>query len=138
MSDPRASISRTVLAPPIAPSSPAEAGAESSRGGVKLIGKQHGRMRCVNLSLTAEAKETLYSRSVRDGVTLGEALMDALDQSSVPATARRPGRQNQLRRGVATVSVYVLLVPAEATDLLVRADRAGRSISDYASRALSK
>lgn len=136
MSDPRASISRTVLAPPIASSSTPEPGAESGRIGVKLIGKQHGRMRCVNLSLTIQAKDALYSRAERDGLTLGEALMDALEQSSVPSADRRPGRRTQLRRGVATTSVYVLLVPTEATDLVERASTAGRSVSDYVSRAL--
>ena len=58
MSDPRASIQRAVAAPPprsAAPPVPAGHAAEAAR----LIGKPHGRMRCVNLSLTPEAKVAL-------------------------------------------------------------------------------
>lgn len=136
MSDPRAVISRTVLAPPT-PAAKATLTTAAVEPDMRLIGKPHGRMRCVNLSLTIEAKQALYAKAHKDGLTLGEALMDVVDQSSVPATRRRPGRQGQLRRGVTTTSVYVLLVPAEAADLVARSNAAGRSVSDYVSRALT-
>ena len=134
MSDPRAVISRTVLAPPASAAAATPTAAEPD---LQLIGKPHGRMRCVNLSLTTDAKQALYAKAAHEGLTLGEALMEVIDHTTVPPTRRRPGRQSQLRRGVTTTSAYVLLVPAEAAALVARATAAGRSVSDYVSQALT-
>ncbi len=140
MSDPRASITRTVLAPPkpttaslpgVTPTTAAGAAEE-----VKLIGKRHGRMRSVNLSLTQEAKDILYTRAEADGTTLGEALMDLIAHADVPAKRRRPDRATTMRRGVRTVSVFVLLTPAEAREVVASSSAAGRSVSDFVSAAI--
>ena len=133
MSDPREIIARTVMAPPPASSREVALRAAMSRP----IGKAHGRMRCVNLSLTPAAREELYARSLRDSITLGEALMDALEEAGPSCiAARRPGRSAAVRRGVVVSPVYVLLTPAEATNLAAEADRSQRSMSDFASRLL--
>lgn len=139
MSDPRASITRTVLAPPnpTAVASPATP-AVSAIDEVRLIGKPHGRMRCVNLSLTPEAKAALYERAAVDNVTLGEALMDLVSRAEVPARQRRPDRAATMRRGVQTVSVFVLLTPGEAREIVSKAEASGRSVSDYGCSALNR
>jgi len=140
MSDPRANIARTVLAPPapVAAAPPTERlGPGAVVEDVKLIGKAHGRMRCVNLSLTHDAREALYARAATDGVSLGEALMELVAHADVQTRQRRPGREPGMRRGVQTVSVFVLLTPSEAREVVSRAEAAGRSVSDYASSALT-
>ena len=133
MSDPRGAIARTVMAPP-----PASSPKPFVSGPVpRLVGKVHGRMRCVNLSLTLAARDELYARSQRDSVTLGEALLDALDEAAPSSiAARRPGRAVTVRRGIVVLPVYVLLTPAEAANLASEADRSQRSMSDFASRLL--
>lgn len=140
MSDPRASIHRTVAAPPTPvprPSSTSARSADMSVGDeVRLIGKPHGRMRCVNLSLTREAKAALYAQADADGTTLGEALMDLAARAEVPGRRRRPDRAATMRRGVETVSVFVLLTPSEARHIVTRAEATGRSVSDYVSTAI--
>jgi hypothetical protein len=139
VSDPRASIARTVLAPHVPVSAPpAPVGASDALEGVRLIGKPHGRMRCVNLSLTPEAKERLYARATAEGVTLGEALMDLVGHATVRPLSRRPGRNPSLRRGVSTTSVFVLLTCEEASDISQRAAGSGRSVSDFVSTATSQ
>lgn len=140
MSDPRAAITRSVLAPPksAAPRPPTERSSGVERvEEVRLIGKPHGRMRCVNLSLTLEAKQALYARAEAEDVSLGEALMDLIGVAAVAVKPRRRDRTAASRRGVTTVSVFVLLTPGEARELVSRADRSGRSVSDYASRAVT-
>lgn len=133
MSDPREVIARTVMAPPPA-SSPSRV---LPTPATRLIGKAHGRMRCINLSLTADARQELYARARRDSITLGEALVDALDASVDSDVATlRPGRAATARRGVFVTPVYVLLTPAEAANLAALASRSQRSISDFASRML--
>lgn len=139
MSDPRASIARTVLAPPpspavAAPASPATV--PDVEETVRLIGKPHGRMRCVNLRLTPEAKEALYAQAHADGVTLGEALMDLVAHASVRPRTHRPGRSAVMRRGVDIRSVFVLLTADEAREVVTRASATGRSVSDYVSTAI--
>jgi len=104
---------------------------------VRQIGKAHGRMRCVNLSLTSEAKDALYAAAESDGVTLGEALMDLIAQAEVAARRKRPDRAAGMRRGIRTVSAFVLLTPSEARELVSKAEASGRSVSDYASQAVS-
>ena len=139
MSDPRAAITRTVLAPPPPASRPPQATHQTPRPAEEqpsLIGKPHGRMRSVNLALTEEARAALYSRAAEHSVTLGEALMDAIEASSVSTARWRGGRAEQ-RKGVRTSIAYVLLTNAEAMALAARATAAGRTLSDYASVALS-
>ena len=138
MSDPRASIQRAVAAPPpraAAPAPVAEA-APAATAVAQPIGKPHGRMRCVNLSLTREAKAALYAQADADGTTLGEALMDLAARAEVPGRRRRPDRAATMRRGVETVSVFVLLTPSEARHIVTRAEATGRSVSDYVSTAI--
>lgn len=141
MSDPRASITRSVLAPPrsAAPRPPVQSSSSSGERveEVRLIGKPHGRMRCVNLSLTPEAKQALYARAEAERITLGEALMDLAAQTAVAVKSRRLDRTAASRRGVPTVSVFVLLTPGEAREIVSKAERSGRSVSDYASRAVT-
>lgn len=140
MSDPRAAITRSVLAPPktAAPRPPGQSSSGVERGEeVRLIGKPHGRMRCVNLSLTLEAKQALYARAEGENVSLGEALMDLIAHATVAASPRRADRAATSRRGVTTVSVFVLLTPGEAREIVSKAERSGRSVSDYASRAVT-
>ena len=132
MSDPREVIYRTVLPPP-----PQSTPAMPNVASAELIGKIHGRLRCVNLSLTQAARDELYIRARRDSITLGEAMMDALDEAGEDCpTARRPGRTAAVRRGVDVRPVYVLLTPAEAAHLAAQAHQSRRSISDFASRVL--
>ncbi len=139
MSDPRASITRTVLAPPTpTAATPITSSAAIVAEEMRLIGKQHGRMRCVNLSLTVDAKTTLYERAAADGVTLGEALMDLVARADVPARQRRPNRSAAMRRGLQTVSVSVLLTPGEARVIVSKAEASGRSVSDYATCAVTR
>ena len=137
MSDPRASIIRTVHAPPIPGAAAQRATPAEVVEDVGLIGKPHGRMRCVNLSLTLEAREVLYARANADGVSLGEALMDLVAPASVRTRQCRPGRSAGMRRGVQTVSVFALLTPDEAREIKRRATEVGRSVSDFTSVAVT-
>ena len=138
MSDPRASITRSVLAPPRTGS--AQVVAPATRApveAVRLIGKPHGRMRCVNLSLTPDARQALYARAETECVTLGEALMSLVAHAKVATMLRRPDRAVANRRGVQTVSVYVLLTPGEAREILAKSEASRRSVSDFATSALT-
>jgi len=140
MSDPRASIQRAVAAPPArpAPSTAAllEPAASAPAVTTQLIGKPHGRMRCVNLSLPVEAAEALRDETARRDSTLGEVLIDIARKALVPAAARAVGRKPFTRRTGQTSNVYVLLTPAEALDLGLLAQQSGRSVSDFAGMAV--
>ena len=89
-------------------------------------------MRCVNLSLTPDAKTTLYAAAKTAGVTLGEALMILVRAADAPPVAARGGRAPAQRRGVATTAVFVLLTHDEATELQQLAAHTGHSISALA------
>jgi len=101
------------------------------------IGKRHGRMRCVNLSLSTDAAQTLRQLTQQRELTLGETLLDILSDADVPTRVLRNGRQPTPRRHLSTTNVYVLLTDTEATDLHTRAAKAGRTISDYTDLAIS-
>jgi hypothetical protein len=138
MSDPRASIQRAVAAPPpraAAPAPVAEA-APAATAVAQPIGKPHGRMRCVNLSLSEPAATRLRHLVAERGLTLGEVLMELVQSAVVPHSGRHAGRAPQLRRNVRLVNVYALLTPSESADLSCRAAQAGRTVSDYADQAL--
>ena len=134
MSDPRASIQRAVAAPPpraVAPAPVAEA-APTATAVAQPIGKPHGRMRCVNLSLSEPAAARLRQLVTERGLTLGEVVMDLVQSTAVPHSGRRSGRAAQSRRNVRLVSVYALFTPAESADLSGRAAQTARTVSDYA------
>ena len=133
MSDPRALIQRAVTAPPTR--QPVRHAADVEER--KLIGKAHGRMRCVNLSLTPPARDRLYAAAEHQALTLGEALMTIVDEAIVESSGRAPDRAGPARTGIQRTFVYVLLTPSEATKLAANALSSGRSVSDYASKALS-
>ena len=154
MSDPRASISRTVLAlPPTVPVTgpvrdAAVVDAESPAGEPgRLIGKRHGNMRSVGLLLTRPASDELRRVASATGATLGEAVMDALrdrhEQLARPPDQRDnsdilPRRSTaRIRRGADTTTVHVLLTEPEARALSAIADACQLSVSDLASRALT-
>lgn len=134
MSDPRASIQRAVAAPPLramASASVLEA-APTATTVAQLIGKPHGRMRCVNLSLSEPAAARLRQLVVERGLTLGEVVMDLVQSAVVPHSGRRSGRAAQLRRNVRLVNVYALFTPEESADLSSRATQTARTVSDFA------
>ena len=138
MSDPRASIQRAVAAPP--PRATASALVTdvdlTAKSSVQLIGKAHGRMRCVNLSLSEPAAARLRQLVAERALTLGEVLMELVESAVVPQSGRSAGRAPQLRRNVRVVNVYALFTPAESADLSSRAAQAGRTVSDYADHAV--
>ena len=134
MSDPRALIQRAVTAPPTKPTASQRVNDET---GPRLIGKAHGRMRCVNLSLTPPARDQLYITAAAHALTLGEALMRIVADATVEPSGRAPDRSGPARKGIQRTFVYVLLTPSEATKLSANALSSGRSVSDYASKALS-
>lgn len=101
-----------------------------------LIGKAHGRMRCVNLSLSERAAHRLRCLVAERDLTLGEALMELVQVAVISHSGRSRGRAPQLRRNRRLVSVYALLTPAESSVLRARAAEAGRSVSDYSDRVL--
>lgn len=138
MSDPRASIQRAVTAPPrraVAPAAVAEP-ATITTTVVQPIGKPHGRMRCVNLSLGEPAAARLRELVAERGLTLGEVLMELVQSTVVPHSGRGAGRAPQLRRNVRLVNVYALLTPSESADLSSRAVQTRRTVSDYADHVL--
>lgn len=138
MSDPRASIQRAVAAPPPRPLTPSAAIIEQAAIAtvVRPIGKPHGRMRCVNLSLSESSAARLRRLVAERGLTLGEVLMELMQPAIVPHSGRRAGRAPHQRRNVRLVNVYALLTPAESADLSGRAMQAGRTVSDYADHVL--
>lgn len=138
MSDPRASIQRAVAAPPPRPAAPPAPVLDTaaSVAVAPQIGKPHGRMRCVNLSLSEPAALRLRQRVAERGLTLGEVLMELVEPAVVPHSGRRTGRSPQLRRNVRLINVYALFTPEESADLSSRASQAGRTVSDYVDQAL--
>lgn len=138
MSDPRASIQRAVAAPPARPSPSTAARLESAVAATvsQPIGKPHGRMRCVNLSLSEPAATKLRRLVAERGVTLGEVTMELVQAAAVPHSGRRAGRAPHLRRDVRLVNVYALFTPPESADLSSRANQAGRTVSDYVDHAV--
>lgn len=143
MSNPRASIRRAVTAPPTTALVPsigvAVAGAsiEGRAATPRPIGKQHGRMRSVNLSLSVQAARLLRQRTTELDSTLGEVLIDLVRTATIDPAPRADGRRPAVRRNQATVNVYVLLTPKEADELQDSARRSGRSTSDFASHVLA-
>ena len=138
MSDPRASIQRAVAAPPLRAVTPASVieTAPTATTVAQLIGKPHGRMRCVNFSLSEPAAAKLRQLVVKRGLTLGEVLMELVQSAVVPHSGRRAGRPPQLRRNVRLVNVYALFTTAESAELRNRAEQTGRTVSDYADHAV--
>lgn len=140
MSDPRASIHRAVAAPPPMRAAAHEPIVQAAPSAATLelpIGKPHGRMRCVNLSLSEAAAAALRQLVADRGTTLGEVLMDLVQTVVVPHSGRSPGRAPQQRRNLRLVNVYALLTPSESAELSRRSVQAGRTVSDYADRAVS-
>lgn len=142
MSNPRASIQRAVTAPPTPASNAAgflgSVFVAEPRRTPAPIGKAHGRMRSINLSLTTQAAAQLRRTAADRNLTLGETLVDVIRASNVSHRPHRDGRQPALRRHLSTTNVYVLLTEPEAADLRDRAAASGRSISDYADLAISE
>lgn len=139
MSNPRASIQRAVAPPPgaVVVSEQRPVGTiDAAERPARPIGKQHGRMRSVNLSLPSEAADALRQETVRRGSTLGEVLMDLVRAANVPTAARAEGRGPVVRRETSTKNTYVLLTPQEATELSARASRSNRTVSDLAGLAV--
>jgi hypothetical protein len=138
MSDPRASIQRAVAAPPARPAASTAAPLEPAvaKPVTQLIGKPHGRMRCVNISLSESAALRLRRVAAERSLTLGEALMESVQSAVVPHSDRRGDRAPQLRRNIRLVNVYALLTTSESADLSSRAARSGRTVSDYADCAV--
>ena len=144
MSNPRASIQRAVTPPPARAGSAAMADETDDLPAIaavtptaRPIGKPHGRMRCVNLCLSTPAAQKLRQHTQQRELTLGETLMEIVNDSAVPRRLLRNGRQPTPRRHLSTTNVYVLLTETEATDLRTRATAAGRTISDYTDLAIS-
>lgn len=140
MSDPRASIQRAVTSPPPrpAPSTAALLDPAVAATASQPIGKPHGRMRCVNLSLSEPAASRLRQLVAERGLTLGEVLMELVQSTVVPHSGRSAGRAPQLRRNVRLVNVYALLTPSESADLSSRAAQTGRTVSDFADHAVRR
>lgn len=138
MSDPRASIQRAVAAPPPRQAAPPAPILDTATTVVVApqIGKPHGRMRCVNLSLSEPAAMRLRQLVAESGLTLGEVLMESVQSAVVPHSGRRGGRSPQIRRGTRLVSVYALFTPSESADLSGRANQAGRTVSDFVDFAI--
>jgi hypothetical protein len=73
---------------------------DSRAAAAPQIGKPHGRMRCVNLSLSEPAAMNLRQLVAERGLTLGEVLVDLVRTVVVPHSGRRPGRAPQVRRNL--------------------------------------
>jgi len=103
----------------------------------RQIGKAHGRMRCVNLCLSAASAQKLRQLARQREFTLGEALIEVVSDAVVPTRALRHGRQPATRRHLSTTNVYILLTETEAAGLRTKASNAGRTISDYTDLAIA-
>ena len=117
MSDPRASIQRAVTAPPsrtMAPSAPVHDSATTAIVALQ-IGKPHGRMRCVNLSLPVDAAVALRRATADRASTLGEVLIDIVRSVQVPTAGRAEGRSPCIRRATPTANVDCLPMPGGST-----------------------
>ena len=138
MSDPRASIQRAVTAPPprIAASAAPVLDAVKAETAAQ-IGKPHGRMRCVNLSLPVDAAVALRRATADRASTLGEVLIDIVRSVQVPTAGRAEGRSPCIRRATPTANVYVLLTQSEAGELGSLASQARRTVSDFAGVAIA-
>lgn len=135
MSDPRAVIKRAV-APPPSPRQDAGPAPAALQPAGRQIGKAHGRMRCVNLALTPEAKRVLYEAAETQRVSLGEALVELVQSAHVQPAPERGGRSPAQRRGLTTTAVFVLLTPTEASTLADAAADVGHSLSSFVTTAL--
>lgn len=147
MSDPRANITRTVIAPtappPAPPSQPSTRPPASLSEG-RLIGKRHGNMRSVGLTLSRPASDAIYRIVEERAITLGEALVEAVQRFTTHSSLGRrlgaaigSGRGPRMRRGLETRTVYVLLTPPEARWISNLAAERNCTVSDLASQGLA-
>jgi hypothetical protein len=156
MSDPRTRIidSRTLPAPPqpaadvdvIGRAStevaerqadPNAATGDPEAAATRLIGKPHGNMRCVGLYLPRDADLELRRRAADTGLTLGEALMNALAGFRCPPSQHRAGgRRHRRQRVLDGSTVFVLLTIDEAQALSRLAIGRATSVSAICTEAI--
>ncbi|CAB4557352.1 MAG: hypothetical protein ACK5CE_03855 [Actinomycetes bacterium] len=150
MSDPRATITRTVVGPTSPPTAStitttAVPSAPIIEG--RLIGKRHGNMRSVGLTLSRTAADHIYALAKTHDITLGEALIHSLRRAAIEthvddAFRRSPGdptttRGPRMRRGLDARTVYVLLTPDEARWISNLATERNCTVSDLATRSIT-
>lgn len=150
MSDPRATITRTVIGPTppmIEGASPRPQQGPAPTAAGRLIGKRHGNMRSVGLTLSRTAADEIYRLAKSEDITLGEVLVLAAQRSlssSLPAGSAGPvateavrARGPRMRRGLDTRTVYVLLTPDEARWISQLAAERNCTVSDLATRCIT-
>jgi hypothetical protein len=109
----------------------------AERSAAKLIGKPHGNMRCVGLYLPRNADSELRHHAAATGVTLGEALMQAVGEFRSPLDQRRAGGRRHRRQHVPDGStVFVLLTIDEAQALRRLATTRTTSVSAICTEAI--